>query len=261
MLLPAQAPDGSGSLLGCVVEARVVSSSRWSVMGQVLRVLYRPPPVAAVGAGSSSTTTATGAICCQEAQGGSCACEEGSVLGGGGDGGVQPECTSSGCGQQGEAAAVTPAAAATFSVRDELASESAAASERQLQQQQQGVRFSLSPMNSSRRGSSGNGDVASSPASAESGGGGDGRGLEAEASVASVMSDGIFPLARAGPSADHAHMAAAEGAEGVTSAGRRRPASDGSGSGATQALLLLGLLVGLTGMLISGLLSLSRGSV
>ncbi|PRW56296.1 threonylcarbamoyladenosine tRNA methylthiotransferase [Chlorella sorokiniana] len=43
VLVPAQAPDGSGSLLGCVVEARILSASRWSVKGEVLRVLYRPP--------------------------------------------------------------------------------------------------------------------------------------------------------------------------------------------------------------------------
>ncbi|EFN58477.1 hypothetical protein CHLNCDRAFT_19538, partial [Chlorella variabilis] len=36
VLVPAEAPDGSGSLLGCVVEARVVSASRWSVKAEVV---------------------------------------------------------------------------------------------------------------------------------------------------------------------------------------------------------------------------------
>jgi hypothetical protein len=43
VLLPAPAPDGSGSVMGCVVEARIVAAGRWSVHGEVLRVLYRPP--------------------------------------------------------------------------------------------------------------------------------------------------------------------------------------------------------------------------
>jgi threonylcarbamoyladenosine tRNA methylthiotransferase CDKAL1 len=43
VLLPAEAPDGSGNLMGCVVEAKILSASRWSVKGKVLKVLYRPP--------------------------------------------------------------------------------------------------------------------------------------------------------------------------------------------------------------------------
>ena len=43
ILLPPDAPDGSGSILGCVVEARILSVGRWSVKGQVLKVVYRPP--------------------------------------------------------------------------------------------------------------------------------------------------------------------------------------------------------------------------
>ncbi|KAG7669451.1 hypothetical protein Ndes2437B_g05623 [Nannochloris sp. 'desiccata'] len=42
VLLPAEAPDGSGNLMGCVVEAKIISASRWSVKGDVLKVLYRP---------------------------------------------------------------------------------------------------------------------------------------------------------------------------------------------------------------------------
>ena len=42
VLLDPMAPDGSGSILGCVVEAKVTSVSRWSVRGNVLRVIFRP---------------------------------------------------------------------------------------------------------------------------------------------------------------------------------------------------------------------------
>lgn len=49
VLLPPQAPDGSGNLLGCVVKAKIISASRWSVKGEVLEVLYRPPVAAFSG--------------------------------------------------------------------------------------------------------------------------------------------------------------------------------------------------------------------
>lgn len=42
VLLPKDAPDGSGSIMGCLVEARCLSASRWSIKGEVVRVLYRP---------------------------------------------------------------------------------------------------------------------------------------------------------------------------------------------------------------------------
>lgn len=45
VLLPAEARDGSGSVLGCVVEARITWAGRWSVKGEVTRVMYRPPPL------------------------------------------------------------------------------------------------------------------------------------------------------------------------------------------------------------------------
>ena len=43
VLVAAEAPDGSGPVMGCVVEVRVTATARWSVHGEVLRVLYRPP--------------------------------------------------------------------------------------------------------------------------------------------------------------------------------------------------------------------------
>jgi hypothetical protein len=49
VLLPAEAPGGGGSVLGCVVEARIVWAGRWSVKGEVVRVVYRPPPAVAGG--------------------------------------------------------------------------------------------------------------------------------------------------------------------------------------------------------------------
>lgn len=42
LLLPKEAPDGTGSILGCVVEARCLSATRWSLKGEVIRVIYRP---------------------------------------------------------------------------------------------------------------------------------------------------------------------------------------------------------------------------
>lgn len=42
VLLPRHAPDGSGDLMGCVVEAKIVEAMRWSVRGEVIRVVYRP---------------------------------------------------------------------------------------------------------------------------------------------------------------------------------------------------------------------------
>jgi len=44
VLIAEDAPDGSGSLMGCVVLVRITSAGRWSVRGEVLEVLYRPPP-------------------------------------------------------------------------------------------------------------------------------------------------------------------------------------------------------------------------
>lgn len=42
ILLPPDAPDGSGPIMGCVVEARVTWVGRWSAKGVVTQVLYRP---------------------------------------------------------------------------------------------------------------------------------------------------------------------------------------------------------------------------
>ena len=56
VLIPPDAPDGSGDLLGCVVEVAVESSSRWSVKGTVVAVVYRPPaqePAAAAAAAAA----------------------------------------------------------------------------------------------------------------------------------------------------------------------------------------------------------------
>jgi hypothetical protein len=43
VLLMPDAPDGSGPIMGCVVEAEIFWVGRWSVKGNVLRVIYRPP--------------------------------------------------------------------------------------------------------------------------------------------------------------------------------------------------------------------------
>ncbi len=58
VLLPAEAPDGSGPLLGCVVEARVTAAARWYVRGEVLRVVFRPPAGAAESGGAASAAAA-----------------------------------------------------------------------------------------------------------------------------------------------------------------------------------------------------------
>lgn len=59
VLLPAEAPDGSGSVMGCVVEARITWAGRWSVKGVVERVVFRPPPqeAAATASGEEAATT------------------------------------------------------------------------------------------------------------------------------------------------------------------------------------------------------------
>lgn len=59
VLLDAEAPDGSGSLMGCVVEARIVSAGRWSVKGEVERVVFRPPGAVAGAAASGITRNGT----------------------------------------------------------------------------------------------------------------------------------------------------------------------------------------------------------
>ena len=43
VLLQPEALDGSGNLMGCVVKVKIISASRWSVKGEVLEVVYRPP--------------------------------------------------------------------------------------------------------------------------------------------------------------------------------------------------------------------------
>ena len=42
ILLAPEAPDGSGNILGCVVEADITWSGRWSCKGTVVRVVHRP---------------------------------------------------------------------------------------------------------------------------------------------------------------------------------------------------------------------------
>lgn len=45
ILLAPEAPDGSGPIMGCVVEAKVTWVGRWSAKGTVTRVVYRPPNI------------------------------------------------------------------------------------------------------------------------------------------------------------------------------------------------------------------------
>ena len=42
VLLAPDAPDGSGNILGCVVDAHITWSGRWSCKGTVVRVVHRP---------------------------------------------------------------------------------------------------------------------------------------------------------------------------------------------------------------------------
>jgi len=51
ILLSPEAPDGSGNILGCVVEADITWAGRWSCKGTVVRVVHRP--VVHVGVGVS----------------------------------------------------------------------------------------------------------------------------------------------------------------------------------------------------------------
>ena len=51
VLTGPDAPDGSGNLMGCVVEVEIVSADRWSVHVIVKEVVFRPP--------STTTTTTT----------------------------------------------------------------------------------------------------------------------------------------------------------------------------------------------------------
>ena len=63
VLLDPDAPDGSGPIMGCVVEAEITWVGRWSVKGTVRRVLYRPPTqsitsvIASSQTGDSANTT------------------------------------------------------------------------------------------------------------------------------------------------------------------------------------------------------------
>ncbi len=43
VLLAPEAPDGSGNIIGCVVDADITWAGRWSCKGTVVRVVYRPP--------------------------------------------------------------------------------------------------------------------------------------------------------------------------------------------------------------------------
>lgn len=254
VLLPAQAPDGSGSLLGCVVEARILSASRWSVKGQVLGVLYRPPSSqdgeaaaactaaasAAVGSSSSSRAAqplvqqqpaASGGGSVQHGCGDSCACEQGSgaqqqqQLDSSG-GTTQPGCGDSCACEQGSG-----------TQQAQQHQQAAAAQEPGgPKERQQGA---ASPQRSS---------LSDEQPPSTTG------GLVGEASGISVRSDGsVFPLARAEASQDLAGVAAAGGDAGGMQT-RKRPAGGGGGLG--EAVLLAALLIGLLGMLLSGLLSL-----
>ena len=50
ILLSPEAPDGSGNILGCVVEAEITWAGRWSCKGTVVRVVHRPVVHAGVDA-------------------------------------------------------------------------------------------------------------------------------------------------------------------------------------------------------------------
>ena len=236
VLLPADSPDGSGSLLGCVVEARVLSASRWSVKGEVLRVLYRPPPLdaqvapahSAAGGGSSGsggegqaaagphkqqqqTAAASSRGSRVAGQGESCACMSGDA----------PPAPAQPLSRQ-QAAAAPAAAPAAANSQGTRRSQVTSPRPQQV----------VSPARSSQ---SSEGQPA----------------VEQQVSQVSVMSDSsaVFPLARA--EASQEHMAAANAA-GFGAPPKRALASNG---GAGEVLLLLALLAGLLGMLVSGLLA------
>ncbi len=261
MLVLAQAPDGSGGLLGCVVEARILSASRWSVKGEVLRVLYRPPDshegaaVAAskVGSGAAAASTrgsradgsssggpqshaqlqqaeASSGGSRQQGCGESCACEH-----------------SSATQQQGQQPA-SMAGDAEHGCGDSCACEPGSSIERQ-----QPVAAAGDPGGLPGRQQ----DGASPPRSSLS----DEQlpsttgGLVGEASGISVRSDGsVFPLARAEASQD---LAGAAGGASGDAGGRQLPKQPASSTGGLgEAVLLAALLIGLLGMLLSGVLSL-----
>ncbi|KAL4424994.1 hypothetical protein ABPG77_002879 [Micractinium sp. CCAP 211/92] len=269
LLVPAEAPDGSGSLMGCVVEARVTSAGRWSAKAEVLRVLFRPPgdnddisssssdvgqedsssnrrgggavssssPAAAVdskaaaGKGAAAMASAsqsetqpprppasTSPAASCCAEGGACDCETGSPAGGQ----RAARVPSSSCG--GGLSGAGAAAAALVEPGGPL------------------------PLNSSSSSLSGHGSGDSEMAVA-------GPGLGAEQSNVSVLSDqsNIFPMARAEASLDQAGAAAA-----AAHAATRPAGSKPHGAGLGGALLLVALLVGLAGMLASGVLAMMR---
>ena len=241
VLVPEQAPDGSGSLMGCVVEARVASASRWSVKAEVLRVLYRPPAGADDQAGGLSGRSVESRCSAPPAAAAAAAASSATAASASGCGSLKPE--QQGCGDSctciGSPAAVGPAAAAAAAVAT-LEPGGVAQSRQQEQQLLQ-----ASPACSSS--SSSSGSEAPPPL---------GGGLMAELSTASVLSDNsaVYPLARADASLDSATAGAAAAAGAIGQLGTAaKPA--GGGGGPAAALLLFGLLAGLLGMLVSGVLA------
>ena len=239
VLVPEEAPDGSGSLMGCVVEARVASASRWSVKAEVLRVLYRPPAGADEQAGglSGRSVESSSSAPPAEVAAVAAAASPATAASASGCGSLEPE--QQGCGDTcaciGSPAAVGPAAAAATTLEP-----GGIAQPRQQEQQLP----QASPACSS---SSSSGSEAPPPL---------GSGLMAELSTASVLSDNsaVYPLARADASLDGETAVAAAAAGAIGQHGAvAKPA--GSGGGLAEALLLLGLLVGLLGMLVSGVLA------
>lgn len=272
VLLPAQAPDGSGNLLGCVVEARILSASRWSVKGEVLRLLYRPPD-SQEGAAAAASTVDSGAPAARTA-------------GSRGDG------SSSGGPQLHAQAQLQQAEASIGGSHQQGCDESCACENSSSATQQQGQQpasmaddtqhgcgksCSCEPGSSMERQQLPAGADAAAAAAAQDPGGSGSRpqdvaspprsslsdeqlpsttgGLVGEASGISVRSDGsVFPLARAEASQD---LAGAAGGASGDAGGQQLPKQPASSTGGLgEAVLLAALLIGLLGMLLSGVLSL-----
>ncbi|KAL4457896.1 hypothetical protein ABPG75_012761 [Micractinium tetrahymenae] len=287
VLIPAEAPDGTGSLMGCVVEARVLSASRWSVKAEVLRVLYRPPGEAdGSGSGggrsnshntSSSTSSSTSGVgssssssiggigsgsgtasrsSAEGAGANAAAPDEGTALPPAGSSRgpaqpPQPEATASpagSCCAEGAACACEPGSPAAVPAAD--APTSSSNGMRQRHSSGAAAAAPPEPAGQPPLGCSlGSSDGSSGEMAAAA------SGLAAEQSNVSVLSDqsNIFPLARAEALLDQAGAAAAAAHAAATAPGSR-PRSSSLG----DALLLLALLAGLAGMLASGVLALMR---
>ena len=218
VLVPAEAPDGSGGLLGCVVDVRVLSASRWSVKAEVLRVHFRPPAAEAAAVGVAQHRSRSTPA--HPAQGSSSSSTSPGPAGPGAAG----DC--------GESCACSPAAAAAAGAG--------------LEERSSDERAAAGAPGAAPSPGSAAGSAAFSPGQASS------QGCATSSDVA-----GIPPIAREAAPEAASHGAAAAWSGGAVPRQQRyaqHGKGDGSSSSLADVLIMGGIVVGLAGMLLSGLL-------